>query len=98
MLMRENRFQRQLIQEIETRWPDAIVLKNDPGYIQGFPDLTILKDDKWACLETKRGSSAHKQPNQDIYISKLDSMSFGRFISPENKDEVLNDLQKTFGT
>lgn len=94
--MLERNFQAGLIKEIKTLYPGCIVLKNDPNYIQGFPDLTVLYNDKWALLETKRESDASHRPNQDYYIERGNKMSFARFISPENKEEVLNELQQTF--
>ena len=95
--MKENKFQSQLIKDIKSRFDGAIVLKNDANYIQGIPDLIVLHNDKWAALECKRSSNASHRPNQDYYVGKMNDMSFARFISPENKDEVLNDLEKTFG-
>ena len=92
----ESKFQKELIDEIKREYPGCIILKNDPDYIQGFPDWTILWEDKWAALEAKRNKSARKQPNQEHYVEKLDNMSFSRFIYPENKEEVLNELRKTF--
>lgn len=94
--MLESRFQANLIKEIKTRFPGAIVIKNDPGYLQGFPDLTIYYKDKWATLECKQSAGAKKQPNQEYYVGKMNEMSFSRFIYPENKEEVLNDLQQSF--
>ena len=85
---KENQFQARLIKDIKHRFPGCIILKNDPEYIQGFPDLTILYGTHWAVLECKASSNSSHQPNQDYYISKVDEMSFGRFISPENKKEV----------
>lgn len=96
--MKESQFQANLIKELKKIFPGCIVLKNDPEYIQGFPDLTIFYKDKWALLECKRSADASHQPNQDFYISYADEMSFGRFICPENKEEVLHDLQSTFGS
>lgn len=96
--MKESQFQAQLIKDIRKLFPGCIVLKNDPEYIQGFPDLTIFYRDKWALLECKRSSDAPHQPNQDFYISHANEMSFARFICPENKEEVLHDLQSTFGS
>jgi len=29
-------------------------------------------------------------------VGKMDEMSFSRFICPENKEEVLHDLQQSF--
>lgn len=92
----ESKFQKELIDEIKREYPGCIVLKNDPDYIQGFPDWTILWRDKWAVLEAKRAKNARKQPNQEHYVEKLDGMSFSRFVYPENKEEVLNELRKTF--
>lgn len=94
----ESKFQAKLIKEIETMFPGSIVLKNDPSHKQGFPDLTVLYKDKWACLECKKNATAAFQPNQEYYLKKLNDMSFGRVIYPENKKEVLHDLSKTFGT
>lgn len=95
---KESLFQAKLIRKLKAIFPGCIILKNDPTYIQGFPDLTILWKDKWALLECKRESEAHKQPNQQYYIDKGMKMSFASFICPENEEEVLNDLQQAFGT
>lgn len=88
----EGRFQKDVIDEIEERIPGALVTKVEP-YIQGWPDLLILYKNRWATLETKRSKNANKQPNQDYYVDLMDNWSFSRFICPENKEEVLNDLQ-----
>ena len=94
----ENRFQSALIQEIKSKLTGSYILKNDGSNVpQGFPDLLILYEDKWAALECKRAAGAHKQANQDFYVDRLNDMSFSRFISPENKEEVLNELYSTFG-
>lgn len=94
--MLENRFQKDLIIELKERFPGCIVMKNDASYIQGIPDLTVLYGDQWATLECKKDEFAHHQPNQDYYVTKMDDMSFSRFIYPENKEEVLNELQQAF--
>ena len=96
--MLEKNFQADLIKEIKERFPGCIVMKNDTSYIQGIPDLTILHGDKWAVLECKKTKSSSRRPNQSYYVEKLDGMSFSRFISPENKEEVLDELQRTFRT
>ena len=90
--MLENKFQAKLIKEIKNEFPGCIVLKNDPTYIQGVPDLLVVHNNRWAALEVKKNAKAHKQPNQEYYVEKMDSMSFARFVSPENKDQVLDEL------
>lgn len=92
----ESKFQKEVIDEIKGRYPGCVALKNDSSYIQGFPDWTVLYKDKWAVLEMKRERGARKQPNQEYYVDQLDGMSFSRFIFPENKDEVLEDLDAHF--
>ena len=94
--MLESNFQASLIKDIKKLFPGCIVMKNDPTYNQGIADLTILYKDKWATLEGKRDAYAEKKPNQDYYVGLMDNMSFSRFISPENKEEVLRELHKTF--
>ena len=92
----ESKFQKELMDEIKDRYPGCIILKNDSGYIQGFPDWTILYKDKWAVLEAKRNDKASHQPNQEYYVDLMNKMSFSRFICPENKEEVLTELRKAF--
>ena len=94
--MRESDFQKDLIKEIKRRFPEAIVLKNDASYKQGIPDLTIYYKDKWACLECKAYKTAHHQPNQDYYISKMNEMSFASFVYPENKEDILDAMEQAF--
>ena len=92
----ESKFQKELIDEIRKQYPGCVILKNDSSYIQGFPDWTILYKNKWAVLEAKRSRTADKQPNQPYYVDKLNSMSYSSFVYPENKDEVLQELQQIF--
>ena len=93
----ESKFQKELIDEIKERYPGCVALKNDSSYMQGFPDWTILYKNKWAVLEVKKERGAHKQPNQEYYVNKLNEMGgFSRFVFPENKDEVLEDMDTLF--
>ena len=94
--MLESRFQHRLITELKEMFPGCIVMKSDSGYIQGIPDLLILYQDKWASLECKNGANAKRQPNQEYYVGRMNEMSFSRFISPENKEDVLRELQQAF--
>lgn len=95
--MLERDYQAKLVKKIKKLYPECVVLKTDPNYIQGFPDLLILHGNTWASLETKRSESSSRRPNQDYYVEKLDGMSFAAFIRPENEEVVLNELSKAFG-
>lgn len=96
--MNERQYMTKLIKKIASIFPDCIIIRNDPRYIQGVPDILILFNDKWAVLEVKVSSNANVQPNQEYYVGLLNEMSFASFISPENEEDVLNDLQHAFGS
>ena len=90
----ESGFQDSLIKQIKKILPGSMVFKMDQ--IQGLPDLLILYKDKWASLECKRTATAKRQPNQEYYVNLMNEMSFSRFISPENREGILDELCKTF--
>lgn len=92
--MSESKFQSKLIKEIRELFPGCKILKNDPNYLQGFPDLTILYNDRWAVLECKDDKDSHRQPNQEYYVEDLNRMSYSAFIYPENKEDILDELQQ----
>lgn len=94
--MLENRFKTNLVRELKERFPGCIVLHIDPTEIQGMPDLLVLYRDRWAALEGKRTANAPHRPNQDYYVNLMNQMSYAAFIYPENKEEILNDLQRSF--
>lgn len=95
-MKKESLFQRKLKKELKEIFPGCIITKLDPGDIQGIPDLLILYKNKWATLENKRSAKEDHQPNQDYYVDIMNNMSFSRFIYPENKDEVLEELKENF--
>lgn len=90
----ESGFQDGLIARLEKMFPGCMIFKMDQK--QGIPDLLVLWRNRWASLECKRSTRAKKQPNQEYYVGKMNDMSFSRFISPENKEEVLRELQQAF--
>lgn len=97
--MRESDFQAGLIKELKRRFPNCIVVKNDPNYLQGWPDLTVYIGLYSFLLECKAAAHAPHQPNQDYYVNTINANGgFARFIFPENKEEVLNEIQQTFGS
>ena len=82
--MKENEFQAKLIKKLKKIFPGCIVLKNDPNYKRGIPDLLVLYNDKWAALECKRSSGASHRQLQDYYICEMNKMSYASFIDPTN--------------
>jgi len=92
----ESSYQKQLIRKLQDIFKGCIVVKNDPNYIQGIPDLLVLYNDKWAALECKRNCRASHRPNQDYYVERMERMSFAAFIYPENEEYVLNRLKRYF--
>lgn len=96
---RENKYQPDLIKRIEDRFSGCLVLKNDEQYRQGIPDLTILYKDRFAVLEVKRDAKEADDaiPNQVRYLQSIRSQGgFATFIYPENEEEVLDALQRSF--
>ena len=94
--MQERDFQKNLKKEIKERFPGSVIYKTDPRQIQGSPDLIVLYKDKWAALELKAHAKATHRPNQDLRVERMNEMSFASFVYPENKEEVLNDLERLF--
>lgn len=93
----ESQFQSKLKKKLAERFPGCVVMKNDPNDIQGIPDLTVLYGPHWATLECKRSDKAkNRQPNQEYYVNKMNEMSFSRFIFPENMEEVLDEMERSF--
>ncbi len=93
----ESTFKRKVKEELQMMFPGCVLMNLDPNTIfQGVPDLLILWNEKWALLEFKRSSTARRQPNQGYYVDMFDKMSFSAFIRPENKEEVLRDLEHAF--
>jgi hypothetical protein len=96
-MKRENSFQADLIKELKTVFPVSVILKNDSSYLQGIPDLSIFVGNRWAFLECKKSRNEPHQPNQDYYIQRsLDMGSYGAFIFPENKNEIIEELRDYF--
>ena len=93
-----NGFQLYLKKRLEREFPGCIVLKNDPSWIQGIPDLLFLWNTNWCALETKAYLNATQRPNQAYYVDLMDQMSYARFVSPDNVEEVLNEIHRSFGS
>jgi hypothetical protein len=96
--MLESEYQAKLIKKLRRMFPDCLILKNDPKYLQGIPDLLILHNDRWALLEVKASEDSDTRPNQQYYVDLGNELSYAAFVYPENEKEVLHDLRSTFGT
>jgi len=86
-------FERRLVDKLLDRYPGAYVLKNNPNYIQGFPDRLFLYRNFWAAFETKIHADASVQPNQAYYVEHLNDLSLAMFVYPENEKEFLREIQ-----
>lgn len=93
-----NGFQSQLIRRLESEFQGCVVLRNDPQWIQGIPDILLLWGSYWAALETKASSRSARRPNQGYYVDLMDQMSYANFVSPDNVEEVLDEIRRSFGS
>lgn len=94
--MLESQFQHFLIGRLKAKFPEAVVLKNDPTYLQGIPDLLVLVRTKWAMLECKAHAEASLRPNQEYWNKRLNEMGFAAFANPSNAEEILEQLGEWF--
>lgn len=93
--MAESKYQARLIKDLKKRF-GCFIVKNDTGYLQGVPDLTLYFPGWWAMLEVKDYLDAKRQPNQPYYVAFFNEMSFAAFICPENEEEVLDELERAW--
>ncbi|QYC55072.1 VRR-Nuc domain protein [Arthrobacter phage CastorTray] len=94
----ESDFKSDTLQDIRDLFPGCEILHNDANFIQAIPDTLVVHGPNYAFLEFKRHATASKRVNQEYYIKKFNEMSYASFISPENKEAVLNELQSALGT
>lgn len=95
--MLESVYQARLIKKLGELFPGCLVLKNDSGYRQGIPDLSVFYGGRYAFLEVKPDAAAGYEPNQLFYLDMLNRMSFAARIDPSNERDVLCALQQAFG-
>lgn len=66
-------------------------------YVRSQPDLVILGPNMtWAALEFKRDKDADRQPMQEWHINRLKKKGYAGFVYPENREEVLDELEELF--
>ena len=97
----EGNFKEKLIKDIEKEIPGCIVTKLEADFNNGIPDILILHENKWATLEAKKNKNEvtkqrRNKMSQDHYVASMNAMSFSRYVYPENKEEVLNELKIHF--
>lgn len=94
--MLESEFKRKFKQELVARFPDLEIFEPNPTHRRSSPDMMIFDVMGWAALEFKRSEDAPYRPNQYYNISRLTEKGYATFVYPENKEEVLHDLEGLF--
>jgi len=96
-MAKETDFKGALYKEIRTRCPGSEVVPNDANYLQGFPDATVyLPNGRFVLLEGKKTTNSARQPNQDYYVNHSPFAKNAMFVSPENKEEVLDEIERRY--
>ena len=96
--MNEATYQASLIKKLEQMFPGCLIVKNDPNYRQGIPDLTIFFGAGYAFLEVKASEKSKERPNQRWHVESIQNQGgFAEFIYPQNEEEVLRALQQALG-
>ena len=91
-------FQRDLVKRLESSFPGSIVMKNDPSYIQGIPDLTMLYKNTFVAFECKRSPNERKRPNQQWYVDEINrNGGLAYFVYPENMEDTIDDISRKLG-
>lgn len=72
------------------------VIKQDPaiGKQKGIPDLLVLKEGWWGMLEIKAHKNSSHQPGQDEWVAWANENSYGKFVYPENWEEIQEELEE----
>jgi hypothetical protein len=93
----ESEIEAKFKKDLDARLPGGWWIKGNSQMQQGIPDRMFLHGEHWAMLEFKRADNSDLQENQDWFIEKFDDMSFARFVSADNYQEVLDEIQEAFG-
>ena len=93
----EAKFQSNLKKSLKSKFDDCYIFKTNCNEMQGAPDLLVAWRGKCGYLECKRSATASHRPNQDYRVNKINEEGgFARFIYPENRDEVLKEMEEFF--
>ena len=60
--------------------------------------MLVLFKNKWVALEVKSNKNSHHQPNQDLYVKRMNEMSYAAFIFPENEEKILSKVEEVFAS
>lgn len=95
----ESRYQNTvLVPKLRRLFPGCMIEKFS-DLRQGYSDLIIIWYGLAAVLEVKAFEGAEEQPNQRPYIEdwkRSGQFIYAAFIYPENEEEVLGGLQRSF--
>lgn len=93
----ESKFKGELYKEIRERFPGTEIIPNDANCIQGFPDGTVFfPNGRYFLLEGKKEAKSRRRPNQNYYVNESPLSDNAAFVSPENKEEVLAELERRY--
>lgn len=97
--MKESKFKADFKRDLKERMRElghpVKVIENKASH-RSAPDTIVLGRWGWAVLEFKKGSGAAQQPNQAYWVEDYDKLSYGAFVSPENAEEILDELEDIF--
>lgn len=93
----EREFEKDFMEDLDEVLPNGHWIKGNSQMQQGIPDRMFLHGEHWAMLEFKRETDSAKQENQDWFIEKFNNMSYAKIVTPENAQEVIDEIQATFG-
>jgi len=96
--MLESTFKRRFKLDIVARFPDVEIFEPNATHKRSSPDMVLLDVMGWAALEFKRSDDASQQPNQERRIKKLKRKGYAAIVSPENAEEVLDELETLFSS
>lgn len=92
----EREIEKEFVRDLNERLPGGRWIKGNSQMQQGIPDRMFLHGPHWAMIEFKREEDSDRQENQAWFIEKFNGMSYAAIVSPENRDEVLDEIQRHF--
>lgn len=95
--MLESKFKEKFFEEFKAKVPQTGILYKASFSKRSYPDVVLLgPNGRWAVLEFKRAEKAARRIHQALHIEILSEMGYARFVSPENSEEVIRELEAYF--